>query len=67
MLKSGLSYSLLGFEIQAVVFWRSAVVTDKFLAKLILDLDEVGLVVRSRQTLRQTLELWGQSVVGLVS
>lgn len=59
--------SLLGFEIQTMVLWGSSVVTYQLLAELVLDLDEVGLVVRSCQTLRQTLELWRQPVIGLVS
>jgi len=65
--KWSLVVSLLGFEVKAIVLGRTSVLLDKFLAKLILDFDEIGLIVSRRESLSQLLESGGQSVVGLVA
>jgi len=58
---------LLGLEVEAVILRRATVLIDEFFAEGLLDLDEVGLVMRCRQTLDQPLELGREPVEGFVA
>jgi hypothetical protein len=56
-----------GLKVETGVLWRAAVVVDQVLAEGVLDLDEVGLVVRCREALGYLLEGRREAVIGLIA